>query len=179
MEDCTDKESQAKWYDHCSSHQKDSCHPYSNRTLCFSHPNQIQGTFYLFFFTVTHPLGVSTLSLTCVPLCDMHQLSIIFISKQTLQTWYYRRIPHDLRRNSLSGRLPLDISRIIFSNLVTQCIAYGTCFQILVLPGKWSSKSSSSLSSMITPCSPCFVQQTYLSIKPFAKMWLYRILEKE
>ena len=24
-------------------------HPYSNRTLCFSHPNQIQGTFYLFF----------------------------------------------------------------------------------------------------------------------------------
>ena len=31
------------------------------------------------------------------------------------------------------GRLPLDISRIIFSNLVTQCIAYGTCIQILVL----------------------------------------------
>ena len=34
-----------------------------------------------------------------------HQLSIIFISKQTLQMWYYRRIPHDLRRNSLPGRL--------------------------------------------------------------------------
>ena len=34
-----------------------------------------------------------------------HQLSIIFIFKQTLQTWYYRRIPHDLRRNS-SGEAP-------------------------------------------------------------------------
>src|SRR6185312_409290 len=54
-----------------------------------------------------------------------HQLSIIFISKQTLQMWYYRRITHDLRRNSLTGRLPLDISRIIFSNLVMQCTAYG------------------------------------------------------
>ena len=64
---------------------------------------------------------------------SLHQLSIIFISKQTLQTWYYRRIPHDLRRNSLPARLPLDISRIIFSNLVTQCTAYETCIQILVL----------------------------------------------
>ena len=65
----TYKESQAKCYDHCSSHQKDSCHPYSNRTLCFSHPNQIQGTFYLFFSTVTPQRGVSTSSLSCVPLC--------------------------------------------------------------------------------------------------------------
>src|SRR6185369_3085313 len=31
------------------------------------------------------------------------------------------------------GGSPLDISRIIFSNLVTQCTAYGTCIQILVL----------------------------------------------
>ena len=62
-----------------------------------------------------------------------HQLSIIFISKQTFQTWYYRRIPHDLGRNSLSGTLPLDIARIIFSDLVMQCTAYGTCIQILVL----------------------------------------------
>src|SRR6185312_9721616 len=62
-----------------------------------------------------------------------HQLSIIFISKQTLQTWYYWRIPHDFRRNSLPGTLRLDISRIIFSNLVTQYTAYGTCIQILVL----------------------------------------------
>src|SRR6185503_1851303 len=45
--------------------------------------------------------------------------------------------------------------------------------------GKWSSKSSSSLSSMVTPCSPCFVQQTYFFMKPFAKMWLCRILEDE
>ena len=133
MEDCIDKESQAKCYDHYSFHQKDSCHPYSNRTLCFSHPNQIQGTFYLFFSTATIS-GVSQhrvfLAFLFVP---SRQLSIIFISKQTLQTWYYRRIPHDLRRNSLLGRLPLDISRIIFSNLVTQCTAYGTCIQILVL----------------------------------------------
>ena len=133
MEDCTDKESQAKCYDHCSSHQKDSCHPYSNRTLCFSNPNQIQGTFYL--FSPLRPIsGVSQhrvlLAFLFVP---SHQLSIIFISKQTLQMWYYRRIPHDLRRNSLPGRLPLDISRIIFSNLVTQCTAYWTCIQILVL----------------------------------------------
>ena len=62
-----------------------------------------------------------------------HQLNIIFISKQTLQTWYYRRISHDLRRNSLPGMLPLDIARIIFSDLVTQCTTYGTCIQILLL----------------------------------------------
>ena len=62
-----------------------------------------------------------------------HQLSIMFISKQTLQMWFYRRIPHDPRRNSLPGTLPLDIARIIFSNLVTQCTAYRTCIQILVL----------------------------------------------
>ena len=60
-------------------------------------------------------------------------LAFLFISKQTLQTWYYRRIPHYLRRNSLPGMLPLDIARIIFSNLVTQCTAYGACIQILVL----------------------------------------------
>src|SRR6185436_13537533 len=69
VEDCTYKESQAKCYDHCSSHQKDSCHLYPNRTLCFSHPNQIQGTFYLFYSTATHQRGVSTSSLSCIPLC--------------------------------------------------------------------------------------------------------------
>ena len=42
---------------------------YSNRTLCFSHPIQIQGMFYLFFSTVTHQRGVSASSLTCVSLC--------------------------------------------------------------------------------------------------------------
>ena len=62
-----------------------------------------------------------------------HQLSIIFIPKQTLQQWYYRRVPHDLGSNSLPGTLPLDIARIIFSDLVTQCTAYGACIQILVL----------------------------------------------
>jgi len=35
-----------------------------------------------------------------------HQLSILFISKQMFQTWYYRRVPHDLGRNSLPGTLP-------------------------------------------------------------------------
>ena len=62
-----------------------------------------------------------------------HQLSILFISEQMLQTWYYRRVPHDLGRNSLSGTLPLDVPRIIFSDLVTQCTAYGASIQILVV----------------------------------------------
>src|SRR6185437_33328 len=44
---------------------------------------------------------------------------------------------------------------------------------------EWSSKSSSSLSSMVTPYSPCFVQQTYFSMKPFAKIWLCMVLEDE
>ena len=37
--------------------------------LCFSHPRQSLCRFYLFFSIVTHPLGVSTSSLACVPPC--------------------------------------------------------------------------------------------------------------
>ena len=101
--------------------------------LCFSHPIQIQVR--SIYFSPLRPItGVSQhwvlLAFLFVP---SHQLSIIFISKQTLQTWYYRRIPHDLGRNSLPGTLPLDIARIIFSDVVTQCTAYGACIQILVL----------------------------------------------
>src|SRR6185312_279772 len=77
--------------------------------------------------------------------------------------------------------LPQIVAGIIFcyiyfglfhGNIVLECTDSS-------IPGKWSSKSSSSLSSMVTPCSPCFVQQTYFSMKPFAKMWLCRILEDE
>ena len=79
------------------------------------------------YFSLLRPIsGVSQhrvlLAFHFVP---SHQLRIIFISKQTLQTWYYRRIPHDLSRNSLPGTLPLDIARIIFYDLVTQCSIRG------------------------------------------------------
>ena len=87
------------------------------------------------YFSALRPIsGVSQhLILLAFLFVPSHQLSIIFISKQTLQTWYYRRIPHDLHRNSLPGTLPLDIAKIIFFDLVTQCTAYRTCIQILVL----------------------------------------------
>ena len=62
-----------------------------------------------------------------------HQLSIPFICKQTLKMCYYRRVLHNLGRNSLLGMLLLDVLRIIFSDLVTQCIAYRACIQILIL----------------------------------------------
>jgi hypothetical protein len=54
-----------------------------------------------------------------------HQLSMLFISKQTLQMWYYRRVPHDLSRNSLP--------RVLSPDLLSQCTAYGTCIQINVI----------------------------------------------
>ena len=99
----------------------------SRRSLQLQHLESI-------YFSPLRPIsGVSQHRVLLVFLfVPSHQLSIIFISKQTLQAWYYRR-PHDLRRNSLPGRLPLDIARIIFSDLVTQCTAYGACIQILVL----------------------------------------------
>jgi hypothetical protein len=50
-----------------------------------------------------------------------------------LQTWYYRRVPHDLGRNSLPRMLPLDFSRAVSPDLMPQCTAYGAYIQILVL----------------------------------------------
>jgi hypothetical protein len=59
---------------------------------------------------------------------------MLFVSKQTLQTWNYRRVPHDLIRNSLPRTtLPHNIPRVLSPNLIPQCTAYGTCIQILVL----------------------------------------------
>ena len=63
-----------------------------------------------------------------------HQLSILFISKQMLQMWYYRRVPHDLGRNSLPGMLPLDVPRIIFSNFSNLASPFGPIFCVLILP---------------------------------------------
>ena len=56
----------------------------SHGTLCFSHPNQIQGTFYLFFSTATHQRGVSTSSLSCVPsLCHHINLALsLFLNRR-------------------------------------------------------------------------------------------------
>ena len=107
------------------------------RTQTEPHVSRIQFKFRVrsIYFSPLQPInGVSQhrvlLAFLFVP---SHQLSIFFISKQMLQTWYYRRIPHDLHRNSFPGMLPLDIDKIIFSDLVTQCTSYGTCIQILVL----------------------------------------------
>ena len=74
MEDCTYKESKAKCYDHCSSHQKDSCHPYSNRTLCFSHPIQIQGTIFLHYDPSAGYLNIE--SCLCSSLCHCINLAL-------------------------------------------------------------------------------------------------------
>jgi hypothetical protein len=90
---------------------------------------QSLGKFYLFSSTGIYQPGVLLLFFF-VP---SHQLSMIFVPKQTLQTWYYRRVPHDLGRNSLPRTLPLDFSRVVSPNLITQCTAYGACIQILVL----------------------------------------------
>jgi hypothetical protein len=63
-----------------------------------------------------------------------HQLSMLFVSKQMLQTWYYRRVPHDIGKNSLPGTtLPLDFITVLSPNLIPQCTAYGVCIQILVI----------------------------------------------
>ena len=62
-----------------------------------------------------------------------HQLSIIFISKQMLQIWYYRGVPHDLGGNSLPGTLPLDVPRIIF---------FGSCNAMHRIRGKYPNSRS-------------------------------------
>ena len=127
VEDCTYKESQAKCYDHCSSHK--SIHVIRTQTEPYVSRIQIKFRVRSIYFSPLRPIsGVSQHRVLLAFLfVSSYQLSIIFISKQMLQTWYYRQIPHDLRRNSLSGTLPLDIARIIFSDLVMQCTACGTC----------------------------------------------------
>src|SRR5680860_1380468 len=61
------------------------------------------------------------------------QLGMLFVSEQTFQPWYYRSIPHHLGRNPLPGWLALNITRVIFSDLIPQCSAYRTFIPILVL----------------------------------------------
>src|SRR3954463_10181910 len=62
------------------------------------------------------------------------QLGMLFVLKQTFQPWYYRSIPHHLRRNPLpGGGLALNIARVISSDLIPQCTTYRACIQILVL----------------------------------------------
>jgi hypothetical protein len=59
---------------------------------------------------------------------------MLFISKQTLQTWYYRRVSYDLGRKSLPGTmLPLDFPRVLSPDLIPQCTTYRACIQILIL----------------------------------------------
>jgi hypothetical protein len=50
-----------------------------------------------------------------------HQLSIFFVLEQTLQTWYYRKILHNLRWYFRHlGRCPLESTKIIISpDLIT------------------------------------------------------------
>jgi hypothetical protein len=57
------------------------------------------------------PLGsISRVSQDCVFLSfffvPSHQLSMIFVPKQTLQMWYYRRVPHDLAETLFLGCSP-------------------------------------------------------------------------
>ena len=61
-----------------------------------------------------------------------HQLGMLFVSKQTFQPWYYRSIPHHLRRNPLPGGLAVNITRVISYDLIPQCTTYQACVQILV-----------------------------------------------
>src|SRR3954467_14822146 len=59
---------------------------------------------------------------------------MLFVLEQTFQPWYYRSIPHHLRRNPLpGGGLALNIARVISSDLIPQCTTYRACIQILVL----------------------------------------------
>jgi hypothetical protein len=58
---------------------------------------------------------------------------MLFVPEQTFQPWYYRSIPHHLGGNPLPGFLALNIvTRVIASDLITQCSAYRTFIQILV-----------------------------------------------
>src|SRR3954463_7971681 len=61
-----------------------------------------------------------------------HRLGMLSVSKQTFQPWYYRSIPHHLRRNPLPVGLAVNITRVISSDLIPQCTVYGACVQILV-----------------------------------------------
>src|SRR5665811_26621 len=95
----------------------------------------MSGTLCRFFST--GPIGgVSQLpvflTLFFVP---SQQPGMLFVSEQTFQPWYYRSIPHHLSRNPLPGGLviALNITRVILSHLVPQCIAYRAFIHILVL----------------------------------------------
>jgi hypothetical protein len=62
-----------------------------------------------------------------------HQLCIGFVHEQTFQTWYYRKIPHHLGRNSLLGMHPLNIAWIFLRDLIPTCFAYWTGIQNFIL----------------------------------------------
>ena len=118
--------------DCCPTRQMDSFHPYLNQTLCSLGPYQNLGILYPSFSTGTHR-GVSQhlilLTLFFVP---PHQLSVCFVSEQALQAWYYREIPHHLSGNFFLGWLPVDITRIILSNLILLCVTDRTTFHFLI-----------------------------------------------
>jgi hypothetical protein len=57
---------------------------------------------------------------------------MLFVPEKTFQPWYYRSIPHHLGGNLLPRVLALNITRVISSDLITQCSAYLALIQILV-----------------------------------------------
>jgi hypothetical protein len=119
VQDCTYIESQAKCCSYCHLTKRihairTQIEPYIPRIHC----KVFVGSIYF------SPLGsISWVSQHCVFLSfffvPSHQLSMLFISKQMLQTWYYRY--------TLPGMLALDIPRVLYPDLIPQCTACGTC----------------------------------------------------
>jgi hypothetical protein len=60
---------------------------------------------------------------------------MLFVFEQSFQAWYYRSIPHRLGRDYLPGTLfvVLNITRVIWPDLITRCMAYRAFIRILVL----------------------------------------------
>jgi hypothetical protein len=58
---------------------------------------------------------------------------MLFVSEQMFQAWYYRSISHHLGRDSLPWTFALNITRVISPDVVSRCMAYRACIQILIV----------------------------------------------
>src|SRR6185312_5689935 len=120
-------------YCDCSpTHRMHSFHLYLNQTLCSLGRCQNLGIAIHVsplrpIYRVSHQLILLTLFF--VP---PHQLSVCFVSEQALQAWYYWEIPHHLSGNFFLCGLTIDITRIIWTDLIPLCVTNKTSIQFLV-----------------------------------------------
>ena len=104
-----------------------------NHTFLASRAKSTQYSLTLDFSPLRLVSGCSQLPVFLTVLTvPSHQLGMLFASEQTFQPWYYRSIPHHVGRNPLPGALAVNITRVISSHLIPQCIAYRACVQNLV-----------------------------------------------